>query len=102
MREAPYTPTLRVKRAWTRRPTALTDRAAGYLATETETGRGVAGILAELRRRRAPSHWSNLFGVVTIACIVVLFVTGLFLMFFYSASSEPVVYRGSFVPLDGA
>jgi ubiquinol-cytochrome c reductase cytochrome b subunit len=80
---------------------SLTDRAAGYLATETETGRGVAGILAELRRRRAPSHWSNLFGVVTIACIVVLFVTGLFLMFFYSAASEPVVYRGSFVPLDG-
>ena len=80
---------------------SLTDRAAGYLATETETGRGIAGIVAELRRRRVPSHRSNLFGVVTIACIVVLFVTGLFLMFFYSASSEPVVYRGSYAPLDG-
>jgi ubiquinol-cytochrome c reductase cytochrome b subunit len=69
------------------------------VATETAGGRRVAALAAELRRRRFPLHWSNLFGVVALACIVVLFVSGIFLMFFYSPSSDLVTYRGAYAPL---
>ena len=48
------------------------------------------------------SHWTNLFGVVTLACIVVLIVTGLLLMFFYTPSSDPTTYTGGYTPLHGA
>ncbi|GAA1441732.1 cytochrome bc complex cytochrome b subunit [Leifsonia poae] len=43
-----------------------------------------------------------MFGVVSLACIAVIFISGLFLMFFYAPSSTPVVYRGGYEPLDGA
>jgi ubiquinol-cytochrome c reductase cytochrome b subunit len=39
---------------------------------------------------------------VSLACVTVLMVTGLFLMFFYTPSSDLVTYRGSYPPLDGA
>lgn len=80
---------------------SLTDRAARYLVTETTGGRNFAAFADELRRRRFPLHWSNLFGVVSLACVIVLFITGLFLMFFYSPSSTQVVYHGPYTPLDG-
>lgn len=54
-----------------------------------------------LRRRRVPTHWTGLFGVVTMACVVVLFLTGVFLMFFYTPSSATVTYRGGYGPLHG-
>jgi ubiquinol-cytochrome c reductase cytochrome b subunit len=77
----------------------LTDRAAHYIANGTVGGRRLAAFAAELRGRRFPLHWSNLFGVVSLACVVVLFVSGLFLMFFYSPSSAPVTYHGTYTPL---
>lgn len=79
----------------------LTDRAARYVAIETVGGRRLSALAAELRGRRFPLHWSNLFGVVSLACVAVLFVSGLFLMFFYSPSSAPVTYHGGFSPLQG-
>ncbi|HEX4400438.1 MAG TPA: cytochrome b N-terminal domain-containing protein [Galbitalea sp.] len=77
----------------------LTDRAAHYVANSTVGGRRLAAFIAELRRRRFPLHWSNFFGVVSLACVVVLFVSGLFLMFFYSPSSSLVTYHGTYAPL---
>lgn len=53
-------------------------------------------------RRATPGHWSGLFGVVTAACLAVLVVTGIVLMFFYVPSSEQVVYGGAYAPLHGA
>ena len=61
----------------------------------------MAGLAAELRQRRVPLHWSNMFGVVSMACVIVLFATGVFLMFLYTPSSAPVVYRGAYLPLHG-
>ncbi|WP_344755688.1 cytochrome bc1 complex cytochrome b subunit [Leifsonella bigeumensis] len=75
--------------------------AIDWFTTRTAMGRTVAALAAELRARRAPVHWSNMFGVVALACILVIFVTGFFLMFFYSPSSTTVTYRGSYAPLDG-
>lgn len=79
---------------------SFTDRAAG-VARGTGAGRRLAALAAELRQRRVPLHWTNLFGVVSLACVFVLFVSGLFLMFFYTPSSTPVTYRGAYAPLDG-
>jgi ubiquinol-cytochrome c reductase cytochrome b subunit len=86
-----------------RRPAkrSFTDRAARRV-TRTALGRKLGALGAELEERRVPLHWSNMFGVVSVACIVVIFVTGVFLMFFYSPSSSPVTYRGGYTPLDGA
>ena len=87
-----------------RRPakSSLTDRAALRFTTGTATGRRLAALADELRHRRTPLHWTSMFGVVTLACIAVIFVTGVFLMFFYTPSGTPVVYRGGYTPLDGA
>jgi ubiquinol-cytochrome c reductase cytochrome b subunit len=81
---------------------STTDRLAARLGTVTIFGRRLADVRAEARRRRIPSHWTNLFGIVTLACIVVVTVTGLWLMFFYTPSSETVTYSGGYAPLQGA
>ena len=87
-----------------RRPprASITDRLAGRAANTTVFGRRIGDVIAELRQRRVPSHWTNLFGVVTLACIVVLTVTGVLLMFWYTPSSELTTYTGGYVPLHGA
>lgn len=82
--------------------TTVTDRLAASVANATIFGRRVADIRADLRRRRVPSHWTNLFGVVTLACIVVVTITGLWLMFFYTPSGDPTTYEGGYAPLHGA
>lgn len=84
-----------------RRNGSIADRAASYLLTRTEIGRRAAKIVAELKVRRAPLHWSNVFGVIAFACVAVIFVSGFILMFFYTPSSELVTYRGSYAPLKG-
>ncbi|MGW9183851.1 cytochrome bc1 complex cytochrome b subunit [Agromyces sp. NPDC055661] len=81
---------------------STTDRLAARLGAVTIFGRRLADVRAEARRRRIPSHWTNLFGIVTLACIVVVTVTGLWLMFFYTPSSETVTYSGGYAPLQGA
>lgn len=80
---------------------SVTDRASAYLRTRTALGRRIARVAGELSHRRVPLHWSNLFGVVAFACVIVLFVSGIILMFFYTPSSELVTYRGSYAPLNG-
>jgi quinol-cytochrome oxidoreductase complex cytochrome b subunit len=85
-----------------RRPRrSVSDRVAAYLGA-TRCGRRASRLSAELRRRTVPNHWTNLFGVVTAACVVVLFGTGVVLMFFYTPSNEVVTYTGSYGPLHGA
>jgi ubiquinol-cytochrome c reductase cytochrome b subunit len=54
-----------------------------------------------LRRRRVPMRWTGVFGVITMACVALLLVTGVFLMFFYTPSSTTVTYRGGYSPLHG-
>ena len=81
---------------------SITDRLARRAANTTVFGRRVADVIAELRRRTVPNHWTNLFGVVTLACIVVVTVTGVLLMFWYTPSSDLTTYTGGYVPLHGA
>lgn len=65
------------------------------------TPRRISQLADQLRHRAAPSHWSFLFGVVSLACLVVLIVTGVILMFFYEPSSTTVPYRGRYLLLQG-
>ena len=81
---------------------SVTDRLAARIGGTTLFGRRVADVTAEARRRTVPRHWTNLFGVVTLACIVVVTVTGVVLMFFYTPSTDSTTYTGGYAPLHGA
>ena len=48
-----------------------------------------------------PDHWSFMLGEVAMYCLVILIVTGVFLTFFFDASTEHVVYQGEYEPLRG-
>lgn len=80
---------------------SVTERASAYFRTRTAVGRRLVIVAAELSGRRVPTHWSSLFGVVAFACVAVLFVSGIVLMFFYTPSGELVTYRGGHAPLNG-
>ena len=57
-----------------RRPArpSITDRLVDRAANTTVFGRRVADVIAELRRRTVPNHWTNLFGVVTLGAFAAL------------------------------
>ena len=81
---------------------STTDRLAARLGKVEIFGHRVSDLVAEARRRRVPTHWTNLFGVVTAACLVVVTLSGLWLMFFYTPSSDLTTYTGAYAPLQGA
>ena len=78
----------------------LTGRLSRRVA-RTKLGRRGAEALEDLRHRTVPVHWSNLFGVIAFACLVVIMVTGVILMFHYVPSSATVVYDGRLPTLHG-
>ena len=80
----------------------MSGRVAANLAQRSVFGRPLADRVEELRHRAVPNHWSNTFGIVSIASLAVVFATGLLLMFFYTPSSTPVGYSGSYPALAGA
>ncbi|MDP8992386.1 MAG: cytochrome bc complex cytochrome b subunit [Actinomycetota bacterium] len=48
-----------------------------------------------------PDHWSFMLGEVVMYCFVVLVATGVFLTFFFDASTTEVTYDGKYGPLRG-
>lgn len=64
-------------------------------------GRWRRRVQEEARTRTVAWHWSNLLGTAAVGCVIVLFVTGIPLMFFYDPSSAPVRYDGPWEPLQG-
>lgn len=78
-------------------PTRITT----WIDQQLDEGRGVAGALSPLRQRATPTHWSNMFGTISGASLVVLIATGVFLMFFYSPSPSLTRYDGPYAPLRG-
>lgn len=48
-----------------------------------------------------PDHWSFLLGEFALYCFVILVLTGVFLTFFFEASTEEVVYHGDYAPMQG-
>ncbi|WP_022894390.1 cytochrome b [Agromyces subbeticus] len=80
---------------------SVTGRLSERLA-RTAIGKRVAAATAESRRRVVPVHWSNMFGVVALACLAVITLTGVVLMFHYSPSGAIVEYAGRYPTLHGA
>jgi len=78
-----------------RRP-QLTDR-VGAAFRASRAGRATAG----LGRRAVPTHWSSMFAEVALFSLVIVFVTGIFLTFFFDPSNTVVKYDGAYVPLSG-
>lgn len=52
-------------------------------------------------RKVFPSHFSFMWGELAMYSFIVLVVTGTYLTFFFEGSQEPVVYDGSYEPLQG-
>ncbi|QXC61531.1 cytochrome b [Aquihabitans sp. G128] len=48
-----------------------------------------------------PDHWSFMIGELSLYSFVVLLLTGVYLTFFFDASSEKVIYDGSYAALRG-
>ena len=48
-----------------------------------------------------PDHWSFMLGEIALYCFVVLLLTGTYLTFFFDASTNEVIYNGSYAPLQG-
>lgn len=79
----------------------VTGRLSRALTQRTKVGRKGAAAMHRLRRRVVPIHWTNMFGVVALASFVVVVVTGVVLMFFYTPSSATVAYDGKYPTLHG-
>ena len=63
------------------------------------------GARARLRRlcaRAVPSPWTLLLAAISAGCLVVLTVTGIYLLAYYDPSNETVVYDGGYPQLRGA
>jgi len=74
----------------------LTDRLAAAFETS-----GAGRVTAGLRRRVVPTHWSQMFAEIALFSLVVVFLTGIFLTFFFGPSSAVVTYQGGYAPLQG-
>ena len=62
---------------------------------------GASHFLGKAFDKIFPDHWSFMLGEVALYCLVVLILTGVYLTFFFNASTQPVVYHGSYGPLRG-
>ncbi len=48
-----------------------------------------------------PDHWSFMLGEVALYSFVILIITGVYLAMFFKDTTTPVIYHGSYTPLDG-
>ncbi|MGO4428787.1 ubiquinol-cytochrome c reductase cytochrome b subunit, partial [Streptomyces sp. MCAF7] len=52
-------------------------------------------------RKVFPDHWSYLIGEVALYSFLIIILTGVYLTMFFVPSMGEIVYRGSYVPMDG-
>src|SRR5215475_12264766 len=62
---------------------------------------GAAHFARKALDKAFPDHWSFLLGEIAAYCFLVLVATGTYLALFFNASSEQVVYHGSYRQLQG-
>ncbi len=67
-----------------------------------DTNLGGSGLLRDELRHIFPDSWAFFLGEIALYCFIILVATGIFLALFFQASEAPVVYQGSYAPLDGA
>jgi ubiquinol-cytochrome c reductase cytochrome b subunit len=76
----------------------LVARLARWVDARTGSAKFVHTALAKV----FPDHWSFMIGEIALYCFIVLLLTGTYLTFFFDASTNEVVYQGSYGPLRGA
>ncbi|MGI9120349.1 MAG: cytochrome bc1 complex cytochrome b subunit [Acidimicrobiales bacterium] len=77
--------------------TPLSRRTARWLDERV----GAAGFARKALDKVFPDHWSFLLGELAMWSFIILLATGVYLTFFFDASTQEVVYHGSYVPLQG-
>jgi ubiquinol-cytochrome c reductase cytochrome b subunit len=70
---------------------------AGWLDDRTGGAKGVSFLMKKV----FPDHWSFMLGEIAMYSMIVALLTGVFLTFWFVPSATPVVYDGSYVPLQG-
>ena len=63
---------------------------------------GAAAFAEEALNKVFPDHWAFLLGEIAMYCFIVLVATGVFLTFFFDASTAKTVYSGHYAPLNGS
>src|SRR5256886_9441370 len=63
---------------------------------------GAAAFAEEALNKVFPDHWAFLLGEIALYCFIVLVATGVFLTFFFDASTAKTVYSGHYAPLNGS
>jgi quinol---cytochrome-c reductase cytochrome b subunit len=63
---------------------------------------GAAAFAEEALNKVFPDHWAFLLGEIAMYCFMVLIATGVFLTFFFDASTAKTVYSGHYAPLNGS
>src|SRR5918999_761917 len=62
---------------------------------------GATSFTREALNKVFPDHWSFMLGEIALYCFVILVLTGVFLTFFFDASTSKSIYQGSYEPLNG-
>ena len=70
---------------------------AGWLDDRTGGAKGTSFLLKKV----FPDHWSFMLGEIAMYSMIICLLTGVFLTFWFVPSATPVVYDGSYVPLQG-
>jgi ubiquinol-cytochrome c reductase cytochrome b subunit len=73
----------------------------GGLAGWVDDRTGAAKSVSFLAKKVFPDHWSFMLGEIAMYSLIVCLLTGAFLTFWFVPSATPVVYDGSYVPLQG-
>ncbi|HKY69098.1 MAG TPA: ubiquinol-cytochrome c reductase cytochrome b subunit [Acidimicrobiales bacterium] len=71
------------------------------MARWIDTRLGSAKLARTALNKVFPDHWSFMIGELGLYCFIVLVLTGVYLTFFFDASTNEVVYSGSYEPLRG-
>ena len=71
------------------------------IVTFVDERTGAIPVVRKSLRYVFPDHWSFLLGEVALYAFVVLLGTGIYLTFFFDASTAETVYKGEYAPLVG-
>ncbi|MFC7639278.1 cytochrome bc complex cytochrome b subunit [Streptomyces thermogriseus] len=75
---------------------------AGERFADWADGRlGIYSLAKANMRKIFPDHWSFMLGEVCLYSFIIIILTGVYLTLFFDPSMSEVVYRGSYVPLQG-
>jgi ubiquinol-cytochrome c reductase cytochrome b subunit len=76
-------------------------RFTGAVASYVDERTSASVAVKTLGRKIFPDHWSFMLGEIALYSFIVILLSGTFLTLFYDPSMTPVIYEGSYLPLNG-